>query len=220
MSFAISLFFQRGHEWYGILIWRSFSIFFVAPLRKKEKEQMNFQQKWKHRFFIFNLINWILQHFQRHIMESTIAKTFWNYRTRSPGCSWNVCKNLMQISTKTSCLLLKFKPYRFTYTNGNILPQVLIETKAYWTIDWLLLLCRKISSAFVHCPIFNQIQNSFFSFTISKWLKISQSWIKPFFMAKTSQSSSGGLYRLCLNDSKLKYSSIHHFNHLTTVAIS
>ena len=110
VSFAISLFFQRGHEWYGILIWRSFSIFFVAPLRKKEKEQMNFQQKWKHRFFIFNLINWILQHFQRHIMESTIAKTFWNYRTRSPGCSWNVCKNLMQISTKTSCLLLKFKP--------------------------------------------------------------------------------------------------------------
>ena len=76
VSFAISLFLQRGHEWYGIFIWRSFSIFFVAPLRKKEKEQMNFQQKWKHRFFIFNLINWILQHFQRHIMESTIAKLF------------------------------------------------------------------------------------------------------------------------------------------------
>ena len=120
-------------------------------------------------------------------------------------------------SSKGPCYI---RILRYTYTNGYALPQVLFETKAYWTIDWLLLLSRKISSAFVHCPIFNQIQNSFFSFTISKWLKISQSWIKPFFMAKTSQGSSGGLYRLCLNDSKLKYSSIHHFNHLTTVAIS
>ena len=103
VSFAISLFLQRGHEWYGIFIWRSFSIFFVAPLRKKEKEQMNFQQKWKHRFFIFNLINWILQHFQRHIMESTIAKTFLKLSHTLPRmfmkCLWkshaNFNKNIL-----------------------------------------------------------------------------------------------------------------------------
>ena len=53
VSFAISLFLQRGHEWYGIFIWRSFSIFFVAPLRKKEKELNEFQTEMKAQIFHF-----------------------------------------------------------------------------------------------------------------------------------------------------------------------